>query len=279
MLARGEGTDSRSTPRERIVLERCLLENRSRTELGTPNSGILQDCLVELGDQVKAGQVLGRVRDLEQRAERDLQSARAESDIAIRVAEAKFHLAERKQAQGDRLLRQSAITSSEYDDLKTGTDLAQLELEEAKFNHKISRLLYRRAEAAVRVCEIVSPHDGVVTKIYKQKGEAVDLLQPALFRVVNTDVLRVTGFLDVTDAWRVRPGQEVQISAQFAGPDRPIKRERFAGTVIFVDTEIDSRTQTCKIVAEVQNRDNLLKAGLEARMEINSNPGASRKAD
>src|SRR5690242_7640639 len=88
LLARGAGTDSRPTPNEPIVLERCLLENRYRSELGTPNSGILQDCLVELGDQVKAGQVLGRIRDLEQRAERDLQSARADSDIAIRVAEA-----------------------------------------------------------------------------------------------------------------------------------------------------------------------------------------------
>jgi hypothetical protein len=35
-----------------------------------------------------------------------------------------------------------------------------------------------------------------------------------------------------------------------------------------VDSEIDAKTQTCKVVAEVKNRDDVQKAGLDARMEI-----------
>ena len=34
------------------------------------------------------------------------------------------------------------------------------------------------------------------------------------------------------------------------------------------DTVIDAKTQTCKVVAEVDNREGMLRAGLAARMEI-----------
>ena len=89
-----------------------------------------------------------------------------------------------------------------------------------------------------------------------------------MFRVINVDVLLVTGYLDVVDAWRVKPGQNVAVSMEFAGPNLPMKREIFRGSVVFVDSEIDHKTQTCKVVAEVKNRDSILRSGMEARLEI-----------
>src|SRR5262249_51209871 len=54
---------------EAILLRHCLAEYRHATLLGAPAAGVIQDCLVDLGDRVKEGQVLGRIQDLEQRAE------------------------------------------------------------------------------------------------------------------------------------------------------------------------------------------------------------------
>jgi multidrug efflux pump subunit AcrA (membrane-fusion protein) len=85
---------------------------------------------------------------------------------------------------------------------------------------------------------------------------------------VNLDVLRVVGGLDLADAWRIRPGCSVRVYPEIDRPGLAINEEEFTGRVIFVDSEIDTKTQTCKVIAEVKNRDRLLKAGLEVRMEI-----------
>ena len=57
----GDGVPS---PTEVILLQRCTIEYRRSTRVGSnPNTqmGFLQDCLVRQGDRVKAGQVLGRL--------------------------------------------------------------------------------------------------------------------------------------------------------------------------------------------------------------------------
>ena len=58
----GRSSENKGHSSEKVVLlRRCQAEYRYVTDLGAPVQGILQDCLVELGDKVKAGQVLGRL--------------------------------------------------------------------------------------------------------------------------------------------------------------------------------------------------------------------------
>ncbi|MBV8316082.1 MAG: hypothetical protein JOZ53_14160, partial [Planctomycetaceae bacterium] len=38
--------------------------------------------------------------------------------------------------------------------------------------------------------------------------------------------------------------------------------------ITFVDSEIDPKTRTCRVFAEVENRGGLLRSGLECYMEI-----------
>jgi Barrel-sandwich domain of CusB or HlyD membrane-fusion len=115
--------------------------------------------------------------------------------------------------------------------------------------------------------EIVSPHDGVIVEIYKRVGEAITVGMP-IYKVVAIDRMRVTGYLDAGDAWRVRQGQAARIVPELEGGDLPIEREVFEGKITFVDSEIDPKTRTCRVFAEVENRGDLLRSGLECRMEI-----------
>src|SRR4051794_9178052 len=73
-----------------IVVRHCTLEYDRSSSVGTSLLGILQECLVRPGDRVKAGQVLGRLQDQEARAELDLRAAEAESDVSIRLSQAKY---------------------------------------------------------------------------------------------------------------------------------------------------------------------------------------------
>jgi multidrug efflux pump subunit AcrA (membrane-fusion protein) len=109
-------------------------------------------------------------------------------------------------------------------------------------------------------------------------GEVATLGSP-IYKVDAIDRMRVTGYLDAGDAWRVRRGQAVRITPELEGSDLPIEREVFAGAITFVDSEIDPKTRTCRVFAEVENRGGLLRSGLDCRMEIDlRNPSGTRAA-
>ena len=97
-----------STPRDgaapapaiSIAISRCLIEYEHSSRVGSAQTGslsaVLQDRFVQLGDRVKAGQLLGRLVDKENRAEMEMRRIEAESDLGIRVAEANYAYATAK---------------------------------------------------------------------------------------------------------------------------------------------------------------------------------------
>ena len=144
---------------------------------------------------------------------------------------------------------------------------AELELKAAIQGQRTAESQLQQRKALVAAREITSPHDGVVVEIYKNTGQAIMAGSP-IFKVVKVDRMRVTGYLDASDAWHVRPKQTVRVMPELEGVDLPIEREVFEGQITFVDSEIDPKTRTCRVFAEVENRGDLLRSGLDCRMEI-----------
>jgi membrane fusion protein (multidrug efflux system) len=274
LIATAQVPDARATDpapvppgAETILLRRCDLDFERSTLLGASGSGILKDCLVRPGDVIVEGQVLGRLQDAEARAELELRGAQAESDIEVRLGEAKHGQAVAKLKATEALKRRGFLDSNEYESQRLGATAAALSVEEAKFRRHLASLQRRQAEAALRAREVVAPHAGTVIAVLKRPGESVAAGDP-IFRVVDVDHIRVTGLLDVADAARVREGQSVRVSPEVGGADLAIEQSSYLGRVVFVDRVIDPEALTCKVVAEVANRDGLLRAGLRARMEI-----------
>ena len=112
-----------------------------------------------------------------------------------------------------------------------------------------------------------SPHDGIIVEVYKKIGETVIAGQP-VFQIVEPDRLRVTAFSNLSDYARICPGQRIEISPETDGLGPDVLKRKFEGKILFVDKRIDAKSQTCRIVAEVDNRDRALAAGLEARMMV-----------
>ena len=255
-------------PTTDILLKRCTLEYKKTSLLGANQMGVLEECRVAPGDKVKACQVLGHLRDEEFRAELEARATQAASDIAIRVAEARHKLALSQLERTQKLINRN-YSSVEELSIKTQEEEAErLSIEGARQNKRLAELQRKQSEAMIRSREIRSPHDGVVVEVLKVPGQSVSIADPIL-RVVDPSELRVTGYLDVTDAWRVRPGQAVKIWADISGAELEIEKEAFTGQVEYVDILISPESRTCKVTAIVPNRAERLRSGLEARMEIN----------
>ena len=252
---------------EVIVLRRCLIDHERISSVGASAYGILKECFVEPGVEVKQGQILGRLEDEDVRAEVQLRETAATSDIDIRLSESKNALAQNRLKLTATLMQRNAASREEFTQQRLEAEATALEIENAKHRRQLAEAQLRQAKALLRARELISPHAGVVTEVLKRPSEPVAPNLP-IFRVVEVDHLLVTGQIDVVDIWRLRVGQPVKIIPEIAGADLPLEREVFSGRISFIDTRVDPLSQTCKVLAKCENRNRLLRAGLEARMEI-----------
>lgn len=289
--------DGGHSPTEVILLQRCTIEYDRSTRVGAnPNTtmGFLQDCLVRQGDRVKAGQVLARLFNKDALANLQALTVALEiSETTIRQKEAILAVERAKLKRDEKLFSHNRAVSVEALQIQQlAVRTAELDLQAAIQNRRMAESQMNQGKALVAARDIVSPHDGIITEIYINAGEPIqyyvsdhtyseyfdvhsDIRKPtldtylfAICKVVDVDRLRVTGFLDVGDAWRVHRGQVVRIMPALEGGDLPIEREIFKGKITFVDSEIDPKLRTCRVFAEVENRGGLLRSGLECRMEI-----------
>jgi RND family efflux transporter MFP subunit len=250
-----------------VVLTRCTIDYEQVSLVGSSLYGILKECSVEPGSQVKAGEVLGRLMDADVRAELQLRELQADSDIDIRLNQNKEALARHRFTSATGLRERNAISRLDYTQQRLEAEAAALEVENAKLRRRVAEAQARQARAALQLREFASPHAGVVTAVFKRRGETVAPNLP-VFRVVDVDHLVVTGAVDVVDVWRLQVGQSVTIIPDVAGADLAVEHEVFPGRIDFIDTHIDPMSQSCKVLAKCVNRHRLLRGGLEARMEI-----------
>ena len=260
--------DAPPSAAEDVLLRNCTLDFERSTLLGAPvSNSVLQDCHVRTGDAVKADQVVGRMRDWDVRAEMNRLEVAAENNIEIRLSESRYTLALAKVKMTEDLRRRNAVSILENTVNQVDAATTRLEIENARYRRQLARLEFEHAKAATRMREIVAPHDGTVAVIFKRPGQSCTTNDP-IFHIIDTSQLLVTGFLDVSDAWRVQPGQSVRVTPDIGGTDLPVEREVFTGRLIYVERLVDPKTQTCKVVARIDNRGDLLLGGLKARMEI-----------
>lgn len=250
-----------------IVLPNCTLECDQTTLLCSRVSSILQDRLVRLGDHVKAGQVLGRLFNEDARADKEIFAAEAESDIQVRICKTELSQALQKLKKTEALSRRQFVSTEELLIDRFAVQRAEMAVEEADQRRRIAQIKRRLADAELHSRDFVSPHDGVVVGAFKNQGESVAQHEP-VFKVVNTARLKVWGALNVADLGKVQVNQEVQVRAEVAGSDLAFERETFPGRITFIDAQIDEETQTCKVLAEVDNPAGTLRAGLKANMAI-----------
>jgi HlyD family secretion protein len=252
-----------------IVLRRCVLDYSKNTIIGPGITGAIRELNVKLGDRVKAGQVLGTLRDEDLKAELEILKAEAENTLPIQISESQYQLAQVEKENNGVLQRRmdGLVPKLQIRQQAFLTAARKQEMDQAKFDLRIAQLKRQQVQANLLLRQFICPHDGVVVAIYKQPREGL-MVNDHVMRIVNTDEFFVTGMLDVADCWKVREGLRVKVVPEVEGADAAIEKMEFSGQICFVDTEIEPQSQTCRVVARVSNSENMLRSGLTARMEI-----------
>ena len=227
--------------------------NRNRLARLTPQlPGVVKKLHVSLGQQVKAGQLLAELAAPEVAALRaSLASAQSRQQLAeanyLReqelLAKGVSSRLEFEQAEAERLQSRSAAAQARQQLQDHGVDAATLK------GLSGSTLALR------------APFAGTVTEIASIAGEAVGL-ENSLLTLADLSSLWVELSVPEDRLLDLQPGVEVNLA--FAS----LPGRAFTGKVFWVAPALDDKTRMLKALAEVDNRDGLLKSGLfgEARL-------------
>lgn len=265
----GPGPDeAASPPAGSVIIQKCQVHVVDRALLAAERDGVVAETLVEDGDTAVAGQCLLRLRDDAARTRLELALARAGNDVSVRYSEKLADAAKANYDAGLDLEQQNAISTFQLRQRKLEYERGVLAIEQAKFELKLAALDAAQAEAELKGYQVSAPFAGVVTRVLKRRGEPVQIGE-GVVELVNTDRIRVEGYGPLAELWDVKRGACVQVQLDMPELEgRGINGATFEGRLVLVDAGVQPVTGQVRVVAEVANRDGILRDGLRARMTI-----------
>jgi RND family efflux transporter MFP subunit len=200
-------------------------------------NGYLKSWRVDIGDRVKAGQVLATIDT----PELDQQLNQAKADLASSQADAA--LAQTSAVRWQALLSSDAVSRQEVDDRTQ--DYAQKKARVAAAQANVDRLIAMKAFAT-----IVAPFDGIVTARNTDIGALIDAGSSShtqLFSVSSVDKLRVYVHVPQYYAPMVQSGG----SADFTVPEYP--GQHFTANVVGLADAVNASSGTTLVQLQVDN--------------------------
>jgi RND family efflux transporter MFP subunit len=223
------------------------------TVLHARTNGYVKAFHADIGDHVRAGQVLAEIESPE--TDQQLREARA----TLERNRADLALAAQRLARIQALWDRQAANRSELDDLTAQHNAATAAV-------RVGEAVVTRLETEQSYQKVVAPFDGVLTQRNVELGSLVTAGSAAgvtpLFRVEQDGVLKVLVDVPQSAAPAVTPGQNVQVEIrEFAG-------RRFDGKVVRTAGSIDPGTRTLRTEVQLPNPRGELLAGLYAYVHL-----------
>jgi cobalt-zinc-cadmium efflux system membrane fusion protein len=224
-------------------------------------AGVVREVKGVLGQAVEGGAVLALLESSQfGDAKSDYLQALALRELRKRTAEREQSLFDKKISAGRELNEaQSALEEALLSAQRAEQRLAALGL-----TAEAIRTIAERKDASPAM-ELVAPFEGTIVEASAVPGELATSERP-LFSVASMERMWVAADVQEADLQKIEKGQRVVFTME-ALPDK-----RFTGSVVAIGGEVDDRTRTVRVVADVKNHQLLLKARMFGRAEITVRP-------
>jgi RND family efflux transporter MFP subunit len=250
---------------------------RRQATVSAQITGTVAAVLIEEGDHVKEGQVIGRLDDTAQRA------ALAQAQAQLHSAQALLQQAQALLAQNQRdvkrdedLVQRKLVSEQAVEQARTQVETQSAQVEAQRKQIDLAEANVRSAHVQLDYCTVRAPFTGVVIAKAAQVGEIISPLsagggftRTGIGTLVDMDSLEVE--VDVNEAYinRVQPGQRVE-SVLNAYPDW-----RIPSHVIAIIPTADRSKATVKVRIGLDAKDNRIVPDMGVRVSfLEANPAA-----
>ncbi|MBP1609016.1 MAG: putative Macrolide-specific efflux protein macA precursor [Acidobacteria bacterium] len=275
---------------QRISIERQVdisgtLASTDQAKVSSEVAGVVQQVLVELGTEVKPGQVLVKLDPTElqlalQRAESALRQTEAQLGIdaikikepppdeeipSIRTALANRDDARAQLARARRLMSQKLLPQADLDTAETRVKVTEANYQAALENVRALKASLQDRRASLELAKkklndasIRSSVGGQVSEKFVQPGEYIRENTPVV-SVVQMNPLKLKTAVQEKYASTIKQNQPAQFQVE-SFPDAV-----FIGRVAYISPAVDQTTRTFQVEILVDNRDRRLKPGFFAK--------------
>jgi len=216
-------------------------------EIFSRATGIVSERRVDIGDRVKAGDILAMIEAPE------IQRALERSSAGVVQASARAELARNALQRARSMSKNRVIAEEALDERESAAKTAEADLLAAQAE-------LHRMEELKKFQTIRAPFDGTISSRTTDRGDHIegDRSQSGrgLFRLVRLDELRVELDAPPAAALRLKPGQSASVEfPELAG-------RKFPATVSRSSSVIDTSSGTMRVELKLPNPDLLIPAGL-----------------
>jgi macrolide-specific efflux system membrane fusion protein len=208
---------------EQTVLAVGRLHPKELVAVGAQVSGQVKRLHVELGQKVRAGDLIAEVDAQPQRitlrnAEASVTALQAQL-AARRAALVQARLAFQRQQE---LLQADATSRADHEAAKAALDTAQAETGALQAQIEQARTQVETARINLGYTRIVAPMDGVIVAVVTKQGQTLNSFQttPTIVMLAKLDVMTVRAEIAEADVDKIQLGQPVWFTTLGSGRQR-----------------------------------------------------------
>ena len=210
------------------------LEAENDAEVVARSTGVLEEIFVEEGDTVKKGQLLAQL-DVEQ--------------LSLEVAQLS--------ATSNKLKKELDRQKSMFKRKLTSSDA----LDRARFEYLAQDAQYKISKLKLNYASIRAPIDGMIIERHVKAGNLIKNNDP-LFKIVDPASLVAVMFLPEKEMANIKKNQTILLAVD------ALNGSIITGSVDRIRPSIDITTGTFKVVAKLNNPDQLLQNGMFGKVEV-----------
>ncbi|CAN7157973.1 efflux RND transporter periplasmic adaptor subunit [Devosia sp. LjRoot16] len=197
---------------EETVLASGVIQASSLVSVGAEVSGRIKTLNVQLGDDVKAGDVIAEIDSLnQQNAVKAAQASLANTEAQKTIQTANLGQAKTALDRAEKLSPQKLISDADLQTAQLAVQTAEGQLQAIEAQIQQAQINVEAAELNLDRTKIVAPSDGTVVAVSVEVGQSVNAnnSSPTIVKLANLDKMVVKAEISEADVPRVEPGQQV----------------------------------------------------------------------
>ena len=197
---------------ESVVLANGVLYPSKLVSVGAQVSGVIEELDVQLGDEIKQGDLIAQIDNLtQQNALKEAQALLKSINAQLQAKQAQIKVAISEFARMKKMLVNKASSQSDYDTAESILAVYRAELDQLNAEKEKSIISVDNAKVDLGYTLIESPIDGTVIYVSVEEGQTVNNNQgtPNIIELAQLDVMTVKAQVSEADIINVSAGQKV----------------------------------------------------------------------
>jgi RND family efflux transporter MFP subunit len=239
------------------------LTPQARVAILSKMPGTLSRVTVDIGDRVRAGQVVAELDAREIEAQVDAAAAAVNvAEAGVAAAEAALANADLEHERARNLFERGALPRQRLDAAETARRSATAQRDLAKATLAQAQASLRRAREVRRDATLTSPVEGVVVERHYDAGSLVSPGDRPVVVVADLRIMTLEAGVSELETGRLRVGMPARIMVQARGG------EVFEGRIAAIAPEVDPRNRHFRIEVRTANPGGVLLSGMHATATI-----------